>query len=165
MMKKCPGCGIELPDRQLEASVRPNASGECLQTYHELSAYLMMHPDLTFRAQHAVDAYAAQHSGGATKTITTAFAVIGLYLAVECGYTGRQVQQAHMALANRNLQWPSLDLPTRPYAVFVTDVLAAREEPDRHEMLMKWARHVWDLWEHQREWAKDVCERYLKRAE
>jgi hypothetical protein len=135
-----------------------------MQVYHELSAYLLMNPDLTFRAQHAVDAYGAQHSGGVTKRITTAFSLIGLYLALECGYTGRQVQLAHMELAKQSVPWPSLNVPTRPYTMFVSYVVAVHEGSDRENALMRWAKHVWDAWEHQHEWTKSICERYLERG-
>jgi len=43
-----------------------------------------------------VDAYEAQHAGGRARNITGAFGLIGLYLALEKGYTGKQ---AHMQLA------------------------------------------------------------------
>ena len=47
--KTCPGCGRKLPDQNLEASDQYNALGECEKLYHELSAYLIMNPDITFR--------------------------------------------------------------------------------------------------------------------
>jgi hypothetical protein len=74
----CPGCGLELPIQNLEAHDRFNASGECGELKNELTAYFLMNPVLSFMAQHAVDAYGAQHSGGLTKNITTAFSLIGL---------------------------------------------------------------------------------------
>jgi hypothetical protein len=40
-----------------------------------------------------VDAYAAQHATPASKPITTAFALIGLFLFAERGFTGKQVQR------------------------------------------------------------------------
>lgn len=93
--KTCEGCGIKLPNENQEESDSYNASGECSQKYHELSAYFMMNPDRTFLTQHVVDAYGAQHSN--------CISLIGLYLAVERGNSGRQVQQAHMELAKRNI--------------------------------------------------------------
>jgi hypothetical protein len=75
-----------------------------MQLYHEVSAYFIMNPDITFRTQHAVDAFGAQHSGRKVKTIRTAFSLIGLYLVVEHEYSGKQAQMAHMELAKRNIQ-------------------------------------------------------------
>jgi Family of unknown function (DUF5946) len=159
--KTCPGCGVKLPDQNLEASDQYNSLGECEKLYHELSAYLIMNPDITFRTQHAVDAYGAQHSGRLVKNIRTAFSLIGLYLALECNYTGRQVQKAHMELAQRNIQWASFDLPSRPYSLSVLDVLAVEEGTNRYKILMKWAENVWNTWEHYHEWTRNICEKYL----
>lgn len=160
--KTCRGCGTILPDNNLEDSDNYNASGECVQMYHELSAYLMMNPDVTFSTQHAVDAYGAQHSGDKVKNIRTAFSLIGLYLALEHGFSGRQVQQAHMELAKRNIEWSSFELPNKSYTLSVLDVLAIEESENRKEMLLKWARDVWNNWEHYHGWTKKICQNYLK---
>lgn len=159
--KTCPGCGRKFPDQNWEDSDQYNATGECVKLYHDLSAYLIMNPDITFPTQHAVDAYGAQHSGRKVKNIRTAFSLIGLYLALECGYSGRQVQKAHMELAKRNIKWQSFDLPTCPYSFSVQDVLLVEEGTNRNEMLMKWAKSVWNTWEHYHEWTSKICEKYL----
>jgi hypothetical protein len=159
--KTCPGCGRKFPDQGMEESDQYNALGECEKLYHELSAYLIMNADVTFRTQYAVDAYGAQHSGRSVKNIRTAFSLIGLYLALEFDFSGRQVQKAHMELAQRNIQWPSFDLPSCTYSISVGDVLAAEEGKNRNEMLMKWAKNVWNTWEHYHEWTRIICEKYI----
>jgi hypothetical protein len=159
--KTCPGCGVILPNQNLEFSDQYNASGECIQLYHELSANFIMTPEVTFRIQHAVDAYGAQNADSRVKKIRIAFSLIGLYLAVECEYTGRHVQQAHMELAKRNIKWPTFILPNRPYALSVADVLSV-VEMERNEMLMKWSKNVWDTWENHHEWTRNICKSYLK---
>lgn len=78
---ECPGCGLKLPNQNLDPDGRYNASGECFALYGELTAYNMMRANLTFIHQLAVDAYGAQHAGSTTKTIRTAFSLIGLCLA------------------------------------------------------------------------------------
>jgi len=68
--------------------------------YNELCAYTLAHrgsPE--FIHQYVVDAFAAQHADERTKPIGLTFALLGLYLAVERHFTGRQVQRAHMQLA------------------------------------------------------------------
>lgn len=150
-----------LPNKSLELSDSYNASGECMQLYHELSANFIMSPDVTFRTQHAVDAYGAQHSGNRVKNIRTAFSLIGLYLAVEREYTGRQVQHAHMELAKGNIKWSSFILPIGPYSLSVADVLNV-DEVKRNEMLMEWSKDVWDTWENYHEWTRNICKSYLK---
>lgn len=85
----CPGCLLELPDRHLDPPCRFKASGECWLAFSDLSCYMVAKGDAAFIHQHAVDAYEAQHAGGNSRPITAVFGLIGLYLALEKGYTGR----------------------------------------------------------------------------
>jgi hypothetical protein len=138
----CPGCGID--------------DDECAQLHAELAAYTLTHGDRNFIHQHVVDAYAAQHACLATKTIGPAFAVIGLYLALEEGFTGRQVQRAHMDLARLKKQWPKLE-PPRDYAILtVADVMKADPGEPRDAAIMKWAAAVWNTWHDQHEWIRQL---------
>lgn len=141
---------------------RYNASEQCWQLYGELSAYNMEKNDVAFIHQLSVDAYGAQHSGEATKLITTAFALIGLYLAFERGYTGRQVQRAHMELAKLGIDWPRFTPPERNYALTVWDVVQAEPGEPRDAKHVEWAKNVWNNWEHAHAWARGICERYLR---
>lgn len=95
----CPGCKLTLPDSNLALHDHYLAAGECRLIYDELAAYNISRSDPYFIHQFAVDAYGAQHTGSATRPITTAFALVGLYLAAKHSFTGRQVQLAHMELA------------------------------------------------------------------
>jgi hypothetical protein len=66
------------------------------QAYHELCACTLQHPDPQFFIhQFLVDAYAAQTADEQTKPIELVFALAGLYLHIEKGFTGREVQRAH----------------------------------------------------------------------
>jgi hypothetical protein len=129
-----------------------NASPECWSLYGELTAYTVTRGDPTFIHQHLVDAYAAQHAGGPSKPISVAFGLIGLYLACEKGYTGRQVQHMHMLLANRSKAWPTFTRPQRTGALTVRDVFHAQAGDERDATLMRWAASVWEAWraEHER---------------
>jgi hypothetical protein len=84
-MTDCPGCRVRLPDMHLDPDRRFNASGECLQAYSDLQCYTVSKPDPVFIHQHVVDTYAAQHAGGPSRSMTVAFGLIGLYLALEKG--------------------------------------------------------------------------------
>jgi len=89
--------------------------------------YTLSHPDKSyFIHQHVVDAYSAQTADENTKPIGLVFALVGLYLYLEKNYTGRQVQQAHMKLANNKKPWPKIELPKDRGAITVTDVLNAQ---------------------------------------
>lgn len=155
-MIECPGCGLKLPDKHLDPPDRVNASGECWQLYSDLMCYTVAKQDPAFIHQHAVDTYAAQHGGGPTRPITVAFGLIGLYLALEKGYTGKQVQQAHMNIAGIKKDWPRLDPPGQPAGLTVSDVLLAGTDREKDAMIRKWMNTVWESWADRHKWVRDA---------
>ena len=157
----CSGCGVVLADRKLGMHERYHARGECWQLCGELSAYHLSIPNTIFIHQLVTDVYGAQHSGGATKNITTAFSLIGLYLTFEQGYSGWQVQQAHMELAAQRKQWPRLKPPSQTGRLNVLDVLLADEGNEREARLWEWAREVWQSWQQSHEWVKTTVRHML----
>jgi hypothetical protein len=142
----CSGCGLELPNRHIDLPDRFNASGECWQLFSDLSFYTVSKQDAEFIHQYAVDAYEAQHAGGKTRNITAAFGLIGLYLALEKGYTGKQVQQAHMQIAKIRKDWSRLEPPVRPAQLTVMDVLKAPDGMEKDTMIRQWMKAVWENW-------------------
>lgn len=114
--------------------------------YHKLSYYTLNHADPGFIHQLIVDAYGAQQANARTKPIRLAFALIGLYLHIEKGYTGKQVQQAHTRLAKDRRTWPTFRLPSKRGDVTVSDVLAAPPGPERDAAIERWSRSVWDAY-------------------
>lgn len=115
------------------------------EAYHLLCAYTLEHArrDPSFLHQHVVDAYAAQHLSASSKPIGAAFSLLGLYLHVERGYTGRQVQQEHMRLAQPKRTWPSFPLPPDRGSLTCMDVLAEPGGPERDAAISAWCRSVW----------------------
>ena len=111
--------------------------------YHELSAYTLTSGDPAFMHQHVVDAWAAQHAHAESKPIGVFFALVGLYLHVERGRTGREVQQAHMDLARIPEAWPVGTLPHNRGTLTVLDVLAKPAGPARDAEISRWAASVW----------------------
>lgn len=114
--------------------------------FHELAFYTLEKRDSEFIHQHAVDAYAAQNANEVSKPIAVAFALIGLYLFVERGYSGKQVQRAHMQLAQHRKSWPRLSPPQDRGAITVADVLAAEPGAPRDKMIRSWCASVWQAW-------------------
>ena len=131
----------------------------------ELTAWTLSLRDGDFIHQHVVDAWAAQHAHQNSKPVSVAFALIGLYLYLERGYSGRQVQQAHMRLAQPRgrgagrKDWPLFPLPTRRASITIVDVVSA-PVTQRAEAIERWCGAVWDSWQDSqqvvREWAR--CE-------
>jgi hypothetical protein len=144
----CPGCGLVLPDQGDAPDQRYNASGACRALYTVLTAATLIDPVADFDHQLAVDAYAAQHVSATARPIGTAFALVGLYLAFERGFTGRQVQRAHMLMAQRRRDWPRFAPPVAPIWLTVQDVLAAPDE-QRGAALRAWGESVWAAWQEQ----------------
>ena len=129
----------------------PLESASDRELFHELSFYTLAHPDAAFIHQNSVDAYTAQHAGEATKPIAVVFALIGLYLHLERGFSGKQVQKAHMKMARQRKQWPRLPLPAKQAAIGVADVVRAAPGPARDAMIHAWCESVWEVWRDCRE--------------
>jgi hypothetical protein len=124
--------------------VRPTRPEQ--DAWDALAAYTLTHGDLAFIHQHLVDAFAAQHATTDTKPIAIVFALIGLYLHVERGLSGRQVQRAHIMLAKRSRHWPTIPLPEHRGAMTAIDVLAAPAGPERDRAIDAWCVSVWDAY-------------------
>ena len=114
------------------------------EAYDELQCYTLGHSGPAFIHQHVVDAWAAQHADEQTKPIGLTFALIGLYLHVERGFSGRQVQRVHMKLAQCERTWPSFPLPRERGSVTATQVMAAQAGPERDKAIDSWCASVWD---------------------
>ena len=119
--------------------------------HDEHCACTLAHGHPSFIHQHVVDAFAAQCADETTKPI--AFALVGLYLHVERGSTGRDVQRVHMKLARANArrQWPEFNQPESRGAVTVADVMSAPPGPERDQAIDGWCASVWDAWQASRE--------------
>ena len=113
------------------------------ELFHELSFYALGLADAGFTHQHVVDAWAAQTANTDTKPIKLTFALVGLYLHVERGFTGKAVQLAHLALARHKRTWPAFPLPQHRGDITIKDVLDAPPGPERNEMIHQWAASVW----------------------
>jgi Family of unknown function (DUF5946) len=157
----CPGCGLKSPSRGLEPDRKTNAAGECRDLMNELSYYTLAHGDPRFIHQHLVDAYGAQHVRQSKSTIGAAFTLAGLYLAVERGFTGRQVQKLHMVMASKSKAWPRFDPPADLGPLTVADVLSVEAGPDRDEKLMQWCASVWGAWSAEQARVREMVDRYL----
>ncbi|MEO5590570.1 MAG: DUF5946 family protein [Gemmatimonadaceae bacterium] len=119
--------------------------------YHELCAYTLTLGDATFIHQHVVDAFAAQRATVESKPISVAFALAGLYLHLEKGLSGRQVQLAHMKMARQKRTWPTFVLPGERGSVTVAEVMALAPGNVRNEAIDTWCAAVWDAFAVNRE--------------
>jgi hypothetical protein len=115
------------------------------EKFHELSFNTLAHPDKAyFIHQHIVDAFTAQTANEQTKPIGLIFALIGLYLFLEKGFTGRQVQLAHMKMAENKKAWPQRPLPASRGQITAAEVLNSSPGPVRDLMIKSWCASVWN---------------------
>ena len=120
--------------------------------YHELYAYTMGRPG--FILQHVVDANMAQTldpTSAGYKPIGAIFALAGLYLHCEKGFTGARVQQAHRVLGQRKRDWPAVPLPERRGGLTPADVMTAPIGPERDAAIDRWCESVWAEFQDSRE--------------
>jgi Family of unknown function (DUF5946) len=103
-----------------------------------------------FILQHVVDAYAAQTATPNAKPMGLVFALIGLYLHVERGFSGDQVQRVHVRLAKTRRQYPQVRLPTGRGAITPVDVLAIPAGAERDAAIDRWCAAVWEAFRESR---------------
>lgn len=160
MMSVCSGCGLELPAAAGTVNRRVNASAECLKLSHELSFYTLERGDTFFIHQAVVDAYASQHYKKGSPKIGLAFALIGLCLLVEHGYTGKQIQNAHIRLAKLTKDWPEFAVPEKRGALTVADALKEEPGQKRDEAIIQWAKLVWSAYEKTHESVRECLRKH-----
>jgi hypothetical protein len=125
---------------------------------HELSHI----PQLGGLHQLTEDAYAAQHAGPRVPPIAMAFALIGLHLALDEGWSGTGVRSAHQYLAAHHKDWPHFAPPREPAALTIADIAGSHTPEEHASRVRAWATSVWESWstEHLavREWADQVLD-------
>lgn len=125
-----------------------------------LYAYTVERGDAAFVHQHVVDALCAQDADASTPPMRLVFALAGLYLHVERGYTGRRVQRVHAALAARRPPFPTLSLPASRGALTARDVLAAPAGAPRDAVIDQWCAAIWTAYGPSRHTIVDFVERH-----
>ncbi len=141
---------------------RPGAvMSDAESDFHKLCYYTLAHGDPSFIHQHVVDAFAAQHAEDSDKPIKLTFALAGLYLHVERGLSGRQVQLAHMKMAGQKQAWPVFSIPGDRGSITVSDVVTLPAGPGRDAMIHEWCVSVWSAFAVSRPIVVDLVERLL----
>jgi hypothetical protein len=157
-MITCTGGGLCLTDSQRDPPDQCNDSGEFWYLYSDLLCITVAEQVTAFIHMHAVDTYEAQHIRGTTRNITVAFGLIGLYLALEKSFTGRQIQLAHQQIARIRKDRPRIGPPVRPAGITVRDVLQAETDAGRDAMIRQWMEAVWASWEEQQVWVRETTD-------
>jgi hypothetical protein len=117
--------------------------------YQALYVYTMGRPG--FILQHVVDANLAQKCDSDSRPIGVVFALAGLYLHLEKGFSGAEVQHAHIAMAKRRREWPAIALPADRGRLTPADVMAAPAGAERDAAIDRWCESVWAEYQDSRE--------------
>ena len=130
----------ELKGPQLTDSFGRRLRG--MEEYDGLYVYTMGRKN--FILQHVVDANIAQTAPAVNPPSTgIIFALVGLYLHVELGFTGTQVQNAHMRMAKAKRAWPDVAWPRERGNITAATVLAMAAGQVRDKGIDDWCREVW----------------------
>jgi hypothetical protein len=113
------------------------------EPYDELRAYTLTLTGPEFLHQHVIDAHAVQDAGDWSKPIAVAFGLAGLWLYIERGATGRDVQRVHRLLGARPKAWPVFKLPDDRGDLGPVDVVREAPGPDRDAAIRRWCESVW----------------------
>jgi hypothetical protein len=135
-------------------------SNNSLEKYYELSYYTLSLRDAAFIHQYFVDAYTVQNASVDTRPIALTFALAGLYLYIEKGYTGREVQLFHLKMSQRKRVWPKIDIPHERGSITIMGVLNAAPDPQREDAIHKWCKSVWQAYKESREVIVDLVDSY-----
>jgi uncharacterized protein DUF5946 len=128
--------------------------------YNMLCAYTLNRRDAKFIHQHVVDAFLAQHADERTKPMGLTFALLGLYLFVERGFTGKQVQRVHVELARQKRAWLMFTIPADRGAISAVEVMHAAEGPERDRAIHAWCASVWAAFAAKRETLVELLRPY-----
>ncbi len=96
-----------------------------------------------------------------TKPIKMTFALIGLYLFLEKGFSGKEVQSAHVQLARKRKRWPRFEPPQRRGDIIVSDVLETPPGAERDAMIDKWRASVWEAYDASHKEVEDLVHKEL----
>ena len=161
----CPGCGLVLPATGSAIDTRTfRATAECLDLHGEVTSNVMQHPEVLGRwHQTCVDAYAAQHVGPQTRPMTVCFALNGLYLVLERGWSGIAARDAHGHLARTVVRadWPWFEPPSEAGPLTVLDVALSADPDAQGAAIEAWGRSVWATWSHVHDAVRELTDRQL----
>ena len=136
------------------------AESTAFTIYDHLYAYAGSRGRQRFILQNVVDAHHAQTATDQTKRIVIIMALVGLYLHVERGFSGLQVQHAHMQLGRKKHQWPRIVLPQTRGTVTPADVMKMPEGDERDDAISHWCRSVWEAYRGNRGTIIDLLQRH-----
>lgn len=156
---RCPGCRVELPDREGPTHPYMESSPACWAAFGELIAADYTSPERMAFHQLVVDSYAAQHPGaGDPRQVQS----VGLHLMTLCLFLEHDVDPAQgPALHRKMIRRPAFHRLTRSGSgrLDVTHVPTTGPASAARQTAYEWARAVWETYEPARrviqEWLRE----------
>ncbi len=157
----CPGCGIELEQVETPTHAYIGASPSCWALHTGLLArqYEGFGALTPIRV---IDAYAVQHHGIAERRAIQSVNAhwVALYLQLEKGFTGEQVNVALQRVLKFANEFVWLEPPTPNGTMTIADVLKAGNPEQQANAIENYARDIWNAWQGHRatvlKWAARV---------
>ncbi|MGB7859193.1 MAG: DUF5946 family protein, partial [Acidimicrobiia bacterium] len=97
-------------------------------------------------------------------SLGVAFALIGLRLSLDDGWSGNQVRDVHRSLAAMALDWPEFAVPEQPATMTIFDVALADSEEAHADLVTRWAGAVWASWRARHDDIETLISQYLPRG-
>lgn len=163
----CPGCGIVLPEITAVELPVLHSSAACAAVHAEILGYELQHPVMLRYHQLTVDAYAAQHAGGDGSPARTAYSLVGLWLAIEHGFSAEDVRAVHRRMGTPTAAWPTFTPPGPPQqwltALDVAEAGVRQGSVGGHARAAgQWADSVWAVWQETSPGVEDTVEALLR---
>lgn len=123
------------------------ASPECWSVYTEVLGSEFSSASLFGQVhQLTVDAYAAQHAGGAHPDKSVGIHLCGLHLVLDRGIAPTAVPRSLQRLAGAVRQWPHFPAPAHKLSLTVFDVALCASAEEHIKTVRQWADLVWKAW-------------------
>ena len=158
-----------LPAQQGAVDPAVRATEACALVHGEVAGFQADHPVMLRFHQLSADAYAAQHAGEGTPLIRVGYALAGLWLSIEHGFSGEDVRAVHRRMGRPTADWPAFGSPPAPprrwmTVVDVADVgVRARSEAGHARAVALWSESVWQAWCEETPGTDDAVEEMLRR--
>lgn len=147
-MSRCPGCGVEFPEREGPVHRYMESSPACWATYGEVLAREYSDPAYFQVHRLSVDAYAVQHPGHPNPQAIQSVAVhlIRLALQLERQLSPEQANATMLLAVHGKGIYTWLTPPADMGPITVADVQKANDVTEHVETVKRWAASAWQAW-------------------
>lgn len=147
VLEPCPGCGGLFPPFEGPAHDYMESSPACWRAFGDLLAAEYSAPELLLTHRLAVDAYAVQHPGGASRQ---AIQSVGLHLArlmvqIDGPRPPKETNEVMRRFAGRKETLERLTPPAR-FSITMADIAPFIGGPLHAQKTRNWARAAWEDW-------------------